>query len=228
MRSGLRWRTIARHASGARRGPVGWTGLALVGAGGVGLAVYYNIEKEKRQSQATTKQTTYGKPDLGGKWTLVSANSGLPVTDASYLGKYTLLYFGFSRCPDICPAELVKVGEVLSLLDAKKNPPEVQALFVSLDPNRDSIEQLRYYASDFDDRIDFLIGTPDQVKIAGKNYRVYSSVAAGDEDTDDYLIDHSIVLYLNGPDGDFLDFFTQSTSARDVAGGIMKHHANRK
>lgn len=217
-------RAIVRMMSSrsSQRGPVGWTALALCGTAGAGLAVYYNVEKERRQTQATTKQTTHGKPSLGGSWTLVSSKTGYPVTDASYRGRYTLLYFGFTRCPDICPAELVKVGEVLALLKARRGP-EVQALFVSLDPKRDSLEQLRFYARDFDDRIDFLVGTPEQIKTAARRYRVYSSIADGDQDSDDYLIDHSIVLYLNGPDGGFLDFFTQSTNARDVVAGIMKH-----
>lgn len=204
------------------RGPVSWGALALVGGTGIGLAVYYNMEKERLQSQSMKKQSTYGTPSLGGPWTLVSSKTGTPVTDASYHGKYTLLYFGFSRCPDICPAELVKIGDVLSLVEGKG--PEVQALFVSLDPQRDSLEQLRHYAQDFDKRIEFLVGTPEQLTVASKRYRVYSTIGDGDPETsDDYLIDHSIVLYLCGPDGKFLDFFTQSTNARDVAARIINH-----
>jgi len=191
--------------------------LGLVGVVGAGVAAYYTIEKEKRQTQATTKQKTFGKPDLGGTWTLVDAASGAAVTDASFRGKYTLLYFGFSRCPDICPAELVKVGEVLKLLDGTN--VDVVPLFVSLDPRRDSLQQLRYFAQDFDPRVRFLVGTPEQVRLAAKRYRVYTSIA--DADDDDYLIDHSIVLYFTGPDGQFLDFFTQSTTARDVATRIL-------
>ena len=200
-----------------------WASLGLVGVAGGGLALYYTMEKEKRQTQATTKTKSFGKPDLGGQWTLVDT-TGTPVTDASYRGKFTLLYFGFSRCPDICPAELVKVGQVLQLLDQEKKKVDVVPLFVSLDPRRDSLQQLRHYAADFDPRIRFLVGTPEQVRLAAKRYRVYTSIADADKETDDdYLIDHSIVLYLTGPDGDFLDFFTQSTSARDVADGILRH-----
>ena len=205
------------------KSPVGWGSLAVVGLAGGALAAYYVLEKEKRQTQTATKQKTVGKPDLGGKWTLVESDTGRAVTDASYRGKYQLLYFGFSRCPDICPAELVKVGEVLKLLDRRKFPMEVVPLFVSLDPRRDSLLQLRHFAQDFDPRIKFLSGTPDQVKKAARRYRVYTSIADSDQDADDYLIDHSIVLYFVGPDGDFLDFFTQSTSAKDVADGITKH-----
>lgn len=204
--------------------PMTWTALGVAGFVGAGVAVWYNVEKEKRQTAATKKQSTYGKPALGGSWTLVDAKTGQPVTDATYHGAYTLLYFGFARCPDICPAELVKVGEVVSLLETRKGPT-VRPLFISLDPNRDSLQQLKYYAQDFHPSIDFLVGTPQQVKNAAKCYRVYSSIADGDED--DYLIDHSIVLYLNSPDGEFLDFFTQSTSARNVVDGILAHDKRR-
>jgi len=192
--------------------------LGVVGAVGSGLAVYYAFEKERRQTQATTGTTSIGKPDLGGQWTLVEAGSGRPVTDASFRGRYTLLYFGFARCPDICPAELVKVGKVLNLL---RGDVDVVPLFVSLDPRRDSLDQLRHYAKDFDPRIKFLVGTPEQVRLAAKRYRVYTSVADEDKKEDDYLIDHSIVLYLTGPDGQFLDFFTQSLSAADVAKRVV-------
>jgi protein SCO1/2 len=83
-----------------------------------------------------------------------------------------LLYFGFSRCPDICPSELLKVQKVLRLLGDEAPTP----LFVSLDPRRDSLRQLRAYGKDFDERVRFLVGTPAQCKAAAKAYRVYSSI----------------------------------------------------
>jgi protein SCO1/2 len=138
----------------AMRGPIGWGALAVTGAAGCGLAYYYEVEKTRRQEQAAKKQTTYGKPSLGGPWTLVDAKTNKPVTDASFHGSYVLLYFGFSRCPDICPSELLKVQKVLRLLGDEAPTP----LFVSLDPRRDSLRQLRVYAKDFDERIRFLVG----------------------------------------------------------------------
>ena len=217
-------RALASSNAPRIKAPIGWGGLALVGATGGGLAVYYNVEKEKRQTAAAKKQTTYGVPSLGGPWTLVDAADGAAVTDASYRGSYVLMYFGFSKCPDICPAELVKVGDVLRRLDGLAGAPAVKPLFVSLDPKRDSLEQLRAYASDFDPRVSFLTGTPQQLKAAAKAYRVYSSISDDDKDADDYLIDHSIVLYFLGPDGKFLDFFTQATEPPTIVEKICAHH----
>ena len=136
------------------RGPIGWGALAVTGAAGCGLAYYSEVEKTRRQEQAAKKQTTYGKPSLGGPWTLVDAKTNKPVTDASFHGSYVLLYFGFSRCPDICPSELLKVQKVLRLLGDEAPTP----LFVSLDPRRDSLRQLRAYGKDFDERVRFLVG----------------------------------------------------------------------
>lgn len=209
--------------------PIGWGALGVMAVCGGGLAVYYNGEKEKRQEAAAKAQKTYGTPSLGGPWTLVDARTGAPVTDAAYRGRYALLYFGFSKCPDICPAELVKVGDVLRRLDAAGDgAPDVKPLFVSLDPRRDSLRQLAHYGADYDGRVDFLVGSPAQCKAAAKAYRVYSSIADEDKGAeDDYLLDHSIVLYLIGPDGGFLDFFTQSTTPATIADKIIARHADR-
>jgi protein SCO1/2 len=204
------------------RAPIGWGALGVLGAAGAGCAYYYEVEKTRRQEQAGKAQKTYGTPSLGGPWTLVDATSGEVVTDASFHGRYVLLYFGFSRCPDICPSELLKVQQVLRLLGEEAPTP----LFVSLDPKRDSLRQLRVYAKDFDARIHFLVGTPLQCKAAAKAYRVYSSIGQVDDaDDEDYLIDHSIVLYLVGPDGKFLDFFTQATPAEKIAEKVRAHRA---
>ena len=135
-------RSLAATPSGSIKAPIGWGALAVMGAAGGGLATYYNMEKEKRQTAAAKKQTTYGVPSLGGPWTLVDSADGSVVTDASFRGDYVLMYFGFSKCPDICPAELVKMGEVLARLDAKAGSPRVKPLFVSLDPRTGAVRTL--------------------------------------------------------------------------------------
>jgi protein SCO1/2 len=91
------------------------------------------------------KVTSYGKPALGGPWTLVDF-TGKPVTDADFRGEFLLLYFGFTHCPDICPSELVKVGRILDLLDKEQSLPMVRPVFISVDPDRDNVGQLRHYA----------------------------------------------------------------------------------
>ena len=205
----------------SQRGPVTWASLALTGVVGGGLVVYYQTEKDRRQHLVTTKQKTVGKPSLGGPWTLVNMD-GKPVTDLTYRGRFTLLYFGFTRCPDICPSELVKVGDVLDSLGS--NLAQLDTLFISVDPNRDTLRQLRAYAQDFHPSIHYLTGTKDQVKAITKAYRVYFIKAnENEEDEDDYLVDHSTVLYLVGPDGGFQEFFTSSETAKDIAAKIEAH-----
>lgn len=209
---------------------------------GSGAVAYYYVEKDRLQTQskqkvvdvcsncshrscfvATSKVVSVGKPLLGGPWTLVDSASRTAVTDASYRGKYTLLYFGFTHCPDICPNELVRIGDVLDKL-AKENAPEVVPLFITVDPNRDTIAQMLEYKKDFHPSFQMLTGTRSQIADITKAYRVYFTKAnENDDDDDDYLVDHSIVMYLVGPDGEFLDFFTQSARVDDIVTKIKSY-----
>lgn len=115
---------------------------------------------------------------------------------------------------------------LLLLLTEKRGVADtLQPLFISVDPGRDTVGQLRHYAQDFHPRIQYLTGTTDQVAKASKAFRVYfSKVGDADLDSDDeYLVDHSIVLYLVGPNGDFLDFFTQRMDYKDIVEKIHQY-----
>lgn len=196
-------------------GPVTFASLSLMGLVFGGLVFYYEIQKEEKVKKVAKNVVTVGKAALGGPWVLVD-HDGIPRTDASYRGKFCLLYFGFSYCPDICPSELVKVGNVKKQLDSL-GITELQPLFISVDPSRDTVGQLRNYKQDFHPSIIYLTGTRDQIASAAKAYRVYFSKAnENEDDEDDYLVDHSIVLYLVSPDGEFLDFFTQRMEVKDI------------
>jgi protein SCO1/2 len=144
------------------------------------------------------------------------------VTNKSFEGKWILLYFGFARCPDICPSEMVKVGKVMDTL--KEKHPElykkVVPVFVSVDPARDSLTALRAYAQDFHPDYVFLTGSPTQVQQMAKLFRVYVSKADETEDGD-YLVDHSIVIYFHNDKGDLEDCFTQSMRHTDVTEKIV-------
>ncbi|OQR89343.1 SCO1 family protein [Achlya hypogyna] len=199
-------------------GPISWASMALAGAIGGGVLVYYKNEKDRLQTQTTGKVTTVGKALLGGPWTLVDCASGTCVTDASFRGKHTILYFGFTHCPDICPNELVRLGEVLD----KVPDLDIEPLFITVDPARDTVAQMQAYKQDFHPKLRMLCGTPDQIKDVTKAYRVYFTKADetetddDDEEDEEYLVDHSIVMYLIGPDGEFMDFFTQSARVDDI------------
>lgn len=170
----------------------------------------------------TFSSVSAGKPAIGGPWSLVDLDGNL-VTNNSFVGKWTLLYFGFARCPDICPSEMVKVGKVMDMM--KKQHPEmhknIQPIFVSIDPARDSLKALRDYASDFHPSYVFLTGAPQQVQEMAKKYRVYMSKADETEDGD-YLVDHSIVIYLHDETGDIADCFTQSMRPSDVVEKVVE------
>jgi protein SCO1/2 len=176
------------------------------------------------QTMLATKQKTVGKPSIGGPFTLVDSN-GRPVTNADFRGRFMLLYFGFTRCPDICPSELVKVGTVLDQLGPKVTiDGSFSTLFISVDPQRDSLSQLQSYAKDFHPTITYLTGTKDQVEEATRAFRVYFIKANENEaDEEDYLVDHSTVMYLMSPSGELLEFFTSSVTALDIAKRIDAH-----
>jgi len=163
-----------------------------------------------------------GKPAIGGEWSLIDLDGNL-VTNRTFEGKWTLLYFGFARCPDICPSEMVKVGKVMDTL-AEQHPElakNLQPIFVSVDPARDSLKALKEYGKDFHPSYVFLTGSPEQVQKMAKKYRVYVSKADETEDGD-YLVDHSIVIYFHDDQGDLADCFTQSMRPSDVTEKILE------
>lgn len=99
----------------AEKSPVSFAGLALMAITGGAVVLYFNTQKEEKLREVSKTVTTVGKPALGGPFALVD-HRGLPKSDASYQGRFMLLYFGFTHCPDICPSELVKIGKIMDLL----------------------------------------------------------------------------------------------------------------
>lgn len=204
------------------RGPVSWPSLFLVGIAAASVVAYYNIERERRLESAMGRVVSTGKPAIGGPWSLVDLDGNL-VTNVSFQGKWLLLYFGFARCPDICPSEMMKLARVIDNL--KESHPQLASklvpVFVSVDPARDSLTALKEYAKDFHPDFVFLTGSPIQVQEMAKKYRVYVSKA---EETDDgdYLVDHSIVVYFHDDKGELSDCFTQSMRPKDISEKIVE------
>eukprot|EP00947_MAST-08B_sp_MAST-8B-sp1_P003351 g3351.t1 len=205
-------------------GPVSWTSLALCAGVGAGAVAYYQIEMERKRTQVSSQTKTVGKAAIGGPFSLVDTE-GRPVTDADFRGKFMLIYFGFTFCPDICPNELVKIA---SLLDTIKATPEVSGtvdpIFISIDPQRDTVQQIKSYSQDFHPSIRWLTGSEQQVKAAAKAFRVYWTKADIDEKDDDlYQVEHSVVWYLMDPDGEFVEFYLQSDSEAKIIEKTMGH-----
>jgi protein SCO1/2 len=157
-------------------------------------------------------------PQIGGPFTLTT-HRGETVTDETFRGKFMLIFFGFTHCPDVCPTELAKFAQVLQVLGPAANT--VQPLFITIDPERDTAEALARHISLFDERILGLTGTPEQIAAVTKNYRVYYAKAPS-ESAGDYLMDHSSFAYLMAPDGSFIDVFPLEKQAADIAFTIRR------
>lgn len=173
--------------------------------------------------KALTATKSFGKASIGGPFSLRDA-SGAEFTDANLLGRWTLIYFGFTMCPDICPDELTKVSEALDML-AKRGKTvgptagsDISPILISVDPERDSPKRTHEYAQGFHSGFTGLSGPMDNVTQVAKAYRVYYS--KDETPGDDYLVDHSIITYLMTPEGEFADFYAKNATATEIASRI--------
>jgi cytochrome oxidase Cu insertion factor (SCO1/SenC/PrrC family) len=163
-------------------------------------------------------QTGSGTALIGGPFEMVN-QKGESVTDKTYVGQYTLLFFGFTNCKDVCPAELQVITAALLQMgaDADKMTP----LFVTVDPDRDTPDVMKTYVSAFHPRLQGLTGTPEQVAKMAKAYHIFYAKVPNPKDSNDYEMDHSSILYLMGPDGKFLKHFTYTTDAKILAENLQ-------
>lgn len=157
-----------------------------------------------------------GGVSVGGPFTLVDT-TGATVTDATYRGRWMLVYFGYTYCPDICPTELQTISTALDDLGGLAD--RVVPIFVTIDPERDTSAALADYVKLFDNRLVGLTGTPEQIAAAARAYRVYYARAKSG-DTTGYLMDHSSFVYLIGPDGSFRALFRQGMAAPELADAL--------
>lgn len=147
--------------------------------------------------------------------------SGKQVTDRDFRGRYMLVYFGYTYCPDVCPTTLNGVATAMEKLG--QEAARVQPLFITVDPKRDSSAVVQRYAATFSPRIVGLTGTPDEIAAVAKEYRVYYAAHHIGNGPDDYTVDHSSILYLMGPDGRFVAPIRTDESGTDMAADISKH-----
>ncbi|KAL3638080.1 Protein SCO1 1, mitochondrial [Castilleja foliolosa] len=179
-------------------------------------------------STAVRQGPSAGKAVIGGPFKLIDHNGKL-VTDKDFIGKWNLIYFGFTHCPDICPDELIKMAEAIDKIK-EKSGMEVVPVFISVDPERDNVEQVREYVkastNEFHPKLIGLTGSPDQVKSAARAYRVYYMKT--EEEGSDYLVDHSIVMYLMDPNMQFVKFFGKNFDAATLADGVIQEIKQQK
>lgn len=155
---------------------------------------------------------------IGGPFTLV-ADSGRTVTDHTYRGKWLLVFFGYTHCPDVCPATLSTIAAALRQLGPEA--AQVQPLFITVDPTRDTPQVLKNYVRAFDPRIVGLTGTADQIAAVAHAYKVYFSPDESAQERD-YQLDHSAFVYLMSPQGKFVQLFGGATSNDKIAARLRQ------
>ena len=191
------------------------TRLGLVFAAALALTVGGIAATALLQDQRGVAVST-GKALVGGPFTLTS-QSGTRVSDSDFRGRYMLVAFGYTFCPDVCPAELQVMSAALDELGPKAE--RVQPLFITIDPERDTADVLKDYVPNFHADFIGLTGTASEIADVARAYRVYYAKAK-DSGATDYLMDHSSIIYLMGPDGSFVKHFPYGTDAKALADGI--------
>ncbi|WP_419798767.1 MAG: SCO family protein [Terasakiella sp.] len=157
-----------------------------------------------------------GEVAIGGAFELVDPKGNL-VTDKDLLGSYTLINFGYTFCPDVCPTGLQTAAMALDMLP-KEKMNKVVSLFITIDPERDTPKVMGEYTKHFHESLIGLSGSNEQVAKVAKAYRVYyKKVEEDGKAADDYLMDHSAFQYLVGPDGKYLTHFPHGISPEDMA-----------
>jgi len=195
--------------------------LALIVLAGlaVGAVAALAIFPEARAKLLPTGATSVGRALVGGPFQLTD-QAGKRVTDKDFRGRYTLVFFGFTNCPDICPSALQVMAAALDQLGPKGQA--VTPLFISVDPERDSPRELATYVKSFHPRLVGLTGTPEEIEAVTKAYRVYVKKVADTRSSAGYSFDHSAIIYLMGPDGAYVTHFTATTSADAMAERLAK------
>ena len=155
---------------------------------------------------------------IGGPFQLTD-QAGQAVTENNLKGKPTLIFFGFTHCPDVCPTSLFEISEVLKALG--KDADRVNAYFVSVDPERDTAAAMKDYLSSFDPHLKGLTGNPEAVAKVLSAYRVYSKKVPLKDG--DYTMDHTALIYLMDRDGQFVSPFNMKRTPAEAATDLKKY-----
>jgi protein SCO1/2 len=159
---------------------------------------------------------------IGGDFALTDED-GRRVTNASLNGRYRLVYFGYSYCPDVCPVDVDRMARGFRAFEAKHpaTAARVQPIFITVDPARDTREALKAFTASFHPRLIGLTGNEQEIAVAKRAYRVYAAKTAG-TDAANYLMDHTAYIYLMDPDGRPIMHFERGDSAEAIAAGLEK------
>ena len=174
--------------------------------------------EELPEGVAETEDSSPQTSIVGGKFLLMD-HTGQVTTEQDLLGKYQLLSFGYTSCPDICPTSLQVMTLALKQLGDRADL--INAYFITVDPQRDDVEKIRNYVGFFDKRLTGLTGSPAMIERVAKQYKVvYEKVNDEDGDPNMYTMDHTASLYLMAPDGSFVTKFAYGISPAQLVEGL--------
>lgn len=192
----------------------------LAGVAMVGLmaAVYFMTQApsgDDQFAQCRAGQVAGGTSQIGGPFTLVS-ETGETVTDADVVDEPVLIYFGYTFCPDVCSIDTARNAVVVDILEEEGT--RVKPVFISVDPQRDTVDVMREFTEAFHPRMLGLTGSEVQVKAASQAYRTFYQ--KHDSDDEFYLVDHSTFSYLTLPEHGFVEFFRNTEAPEAMADRI--------
>lgn len=186
-------------------------GVAAIVLGGIAATIAMRPGTGDRFAQCRASQVAGG--DIGGPFELVNAD-GQTVTDADIVTEPTLIYFGYTFCPDVCPLDTARNAAAVDILADRG--VSVTPVFISIDPNRDTPEIVGQFAANLHPKMIGLTGSPEQVRAASQAYKTFYQVS-GDLDDPYYLVDHSTMTYLVLPEDGFVEFFRRDTTPEQMA-----------
>lgn len=168
--------------------------------------------------QGGQRSQVFAPAAIGGAFSLVDQD-GARVTEQNLIGKPTIIFFGFTHCPDVCPTSLFEMSEVLRAMGPAADG--VGAYFVSVDPERDTPEVMKTYLQSFDPQLRGLTGTPEDVAKMVTAYRVYAKKVP--TEGGDYTMDHTALIYLMGKDGKFIAPFNLKRKPEEAAADLKRY-----
>lgn len=177
---------------------------------GMSVAWWMGRAADTALAQCSASKVVGG--DIGGPFELIDS-SGKTVTDTDVIKEPSLVYFGYTYCPDVCPFDVSRNADAVDLLEQKGLT--VNPVFITIDPKRDTPDVISDYAENMHDRMIALTGSSEQIAAASAAYKTYYKVH--DDGTDEYLVDHSTFTYLMMPGTGFAEFFRRDVTAEDMA-----------
>lgn len=186
--------------------------IAAVAVVAIGLASTWYLSRQPESRFAECSASNVAGGDIGGPFELVNSD-GRTVTDADVFTEPSLLYFGYTFCPDVCPFDVSRNAEAVDILTERGY--SVAPVFITIDPERDTVDIMADYAENVHEKMIALTGSPEQVAAASKAYKTYYK--ANKDGTDEYLVDHSTFTYLVMPETGFVEFFRRDTSPEEMA-----------